>query len=137
MVTISLESLQSELGTGAIVGGDLLSATAIRRLACTANIIPVVLGGKGEILDLGRIRRLFSPAQRKVMRLRDQGCGAEGCTVPARWCEAHHEKPWSEGGRTDLGDGRLYCNFHHHLAHDPRYEAEVLPNGDTRFHRRG
>ena len=67
MVTIGLESLQSQLGTGTIVGGEALSATEIRRLACNADIIPVVLGGKGEILDLGRSRRLFSPAQRKAM----------------------------------------------------------------------
>jgi hypothetical protein len=136
MVTIDLDSLRSELGTGAIVGGEPLSATAIRRLACTANIIPVVLGGNGEILDLGRSRRLYSPAQRKAIRLRDQHCRGEGCTVPAAWSEVHHLKPWSEGGNTDLKDGILYCNFHHHRAHDPNYEHEILPNGDIRFHRR-
>ncbi len=136
MVTIGLDALRHDLGTGAILGGEPLSATAIRRLACEANIIPVVLGGKGEILDLGRSRRLFSPAQRKAMRLRDQHCRAEGCSVPARWCEAHHWIPWSKGGKTDLDDGVLGCSFHHHLLHDPRYTHEILPNGDIRFHRR-
>ncbi len=131
MVTISLESLQSELGTGSIVGGEPLSATAIRRLACTAGIIPVVLGGKGEILDLGRTRRLFSPAQRKAMRLRDQRCRAEGCTIPAAWCEAHHLKPWSEGGNTDLDDGILACNCHHHRLHDPRYPTRPCPTATS------
>ncbi len=95
-----------------------------------------MLGGKGEILDLGRSRRLFSPAQRKAMRLRDQQCRAEGCSVPAPWCEAHHWIPWSKGGKTDLDDGVLGCSFHHHLLHDPRYTHEILPNGDIRFHRR-
>ena len=136
MVTIGLESLQAQLGTGTIVGGEPLSATAIRRLACQANIIPVVLGGKGEILDLGRSRRLFSPAQRKAMVLRDQHCRAEGCTVPARWSEAHHLKPWAQGGKTDLDDGVFFCTFDHHRAHDPRFTHEILPNGDIRFHRR-
>ena len=136
MVTIGLDSLRNELGTGAIIGGDPLSATAIRRLACEAAIIPVVLGGKGEILDLGRTRRLFSPAQRKALRLRDQHCRAEGCTIPAAWTEAHHLKPWSKGGNTDLEDGILACNWHHHRLHDPRYETTTLSNGDIRFHRR-
>jgi hypothetical protein len=136
MVTIDLDSLRSELGTGTIIGGEPLSATAIRRLACDADIIPVVLGGNGEILDLGRTRRLFNPAQRKALRLRDQQCRAEGCTIPAAWCEAHHLKPWSEGGNTDLDDGILACNFHHHRLHDPRYETTTLPNGNLRFHRR-
>ncbi|MDZ5621506.1 DUF222 domain-containing protein [Nocardioides sp. HM23] len=136
MVTIGLDSLRSELGAGSIVGGEALSATAVRRLACNADIIPVVLGGQGEILDLGRSRRLFSPAQRKAMRLRDQRCRAEGCTIPAAWTEAHHLKPWATGGNTDLDDGILHCNYHHHLAHDPNYTTERLPNGDIRYHRR-
>ena len=127
MVTITLESLQQQLGTGTVIGGEPLSATAVRRLACTAGIVPVVLGGKGEILDLGRTRRLFSPAQRKAMALRDKTCRTEGCTIPARWCEAHHSKPWSQGGNTDLADGRLYCSHHHHCIHDPRYDHETPP----------
>ncbi len=141
MVTIDLDSLRTNLATGGLIdghltAGDNMSATAIRRLACTAKIIPVVLGGKGEILDLGRTRRLYSPGQRKALRLRDQQCRAEGCTVPATWCEAHHLKPWTQGGRTDLNDGVLLCNHHHHRAHDRRYEADRLANGDLRFHRR-
>ncbi len=72
MVTIALESLMADLATAGLIDGDLtagdnMSATAARRLACNASIIPVVLGGKGEILDLGRTRRLFSPAQRKAL----------------------------------------------------------------------
>jgi len=141
MVTITLDSLITDLATGGHIDGELnagdnMSATAIRRLACQAGIIPVVLGGKGEILDLGRTRRRYSPAQRKAMRRRDKQCRAEGCTIPATWCEAHHLKPWSQGGRTDLNDGVLLCNYHHHRAHDPRYETNTLPNGDLRFHRR-
>jgi hypothetical protein len=136
MVTIGLDSLQKDLATGAVIGGEPLSATAIRRLACTANIIPVVLGGNGEILDLGRMLRLFTAAQRKAMRLRDQRCRAEGCTIPATWCEAHHLKPWAQGGRTDLADGVLLCSWHHHRIHDRRYQTDRLPTGDLRFHRR-
>jgi len=136
MVTISLESLMKDLGAGTIVGGEPMTASQVRRLACEAGILPVVLGGNSEILDLGRTRRLFSPAQRKAMALRDGRCRAEGCTVPARWSEAHHDRPWSQGGRTDLEDGRLYCSWHHHRAHDPHFTAEMLTGGDVRFTRR-
>ena len=136
MVTISLESLRNELGTGTMIGGEPLSASAVRRLACDAQIIPVVLGANSEVLDLGRTRRLFSPAQRKALRLRDQECRAEHCSIPATWCEAHHRKPWSQGGHTDLDDAVLLCNFHHHRAHDQRYETTTLPTGDLRYHRR-
>lgn len=150
IVTIGLEQLRSELATADLLdlergeteeqagssGGGNLTAAQARRLACTARIIPAVLGGDGEILDLGRARRLFSPAQRKALRLRDRRCRAEGCTIPATWCEAHHRDPWSSGGRTDLADGVLLCSFHHHRAHDPRYTADRLPSGDLRYTRR-
>ncbi|GAB4009741.1 HNH endonuclease signature motif containing protein [Nocardioides ultimimeridianus] len=135
MVTVPFETLAKELGA-AMLGDTVISASDARRLACTAKIIPVVLGGKSEPLDLGRARRLFEPPQRKAMRLRDKRCRAEGCSIPAAWCEAHHLKPWSEGGRTDLADGALLCSHHHHRAHDTRYAMTKLATGDYRFHRR-
>lgn len=137
LVTIDLKTLQSDLAGVGLVGPEPIGASAVRRLACTAEIIPVVLGGKSEVLDLGRSRRLYTTGQRKAMAVRDRHCRTEGCTVPAASCEAHHAgEPWSHGGRTDLNEGALLCSWHHHRAHDPRYDARRLPNGDYRFHRR-
>ena len=146
IVTIPLAALQAELAAADIIGaglvpgddltGDRITAAQARRLACTAKIIPAVLGGDSLPLDLGRSRRLFSPAQRKAMAVRDRTCRAEGCDIPADWCEAHHLDPWEHGGRTDLDDGVLLCGHHHHRAHDTGYRAERLSSGDFRFHRR-
>lgn len=137
LVTIDLATLTSQLTGIGLVGEEPISAADARRLACTATLIPAVLGGRSEVLDLGRSGRLFSPAQRKAMAVRDKRCRAEGCTVPAAWCEAHHAAtPWARGGRTDLADGVLLCSWHHHRAHDARYDARRLPDGDYRFHRR-
>jgi len=137
MVTISHEDLRRELGVAEAATGDRLTAAEARRLACTARILPAVLGGKSEVLDLGRSSRLFRPAQRKAMVIRDRKCREEGCTIPAAWCEAHHwGTPWSRGGRTDLADGVLLCSWHHHRAHDPTFDAGRLANGDVRFTRR-
>jgi hypothetical protein len=137
IVTVPLEELGKELGVGELGPTAKLSAGEVRRLACTANIVPAVLGGKSEVLDLGRSSRLFKPAQRKAMIVRDRECRAEGCTIPAAWCEAHHwGRPWAQGGRTDLDDGVLLCSWHHHRAHDARFDARRMPNGDVRFSRR-
>ncbi len=146
IVTIPLDSLRKELGTadlhrrrpgpGDELTGDLITAAQARRLACTAKILPAVLGGDSIPLDLGRARRLFSPGQRKALLIRDTTCRAEGCEVPGTWCDAHHLDPWSTGGRTDLDNGVLLCNHHHHRAHDTGYRTDRLPNGDLRFHRR-
>ena len=90
MVMIDIDTLRSGLGLAETSTGDAITAAEARRLACTAGILPVVLGGKGEVLDLGRSRRLFSPAQRRALAIRDRRCRAEGCDIPAAWCEAHH-----------------------------------------------
>lgn len=137
VVTVGLEALRAELGTaGLIAEGETITASEARRLACTARLVPAVLGTESEILDLGRASRLFSPAQRKALRIRDRRCRAEGCTMPATWCEAHHRRPWARGGPTDLDDGVLLCSFHHHRAHDGDYVQTELPSGDLRFQRR-
>lgn len=139
IVTLTLDQLRAELATAGVLDAEALttmSAGELRRLACTAQLIPAVLGGKSEVLDLGRAQRLFSRAQRKALRLRDRRCRAEGCTVDAAWTEAHHVDSWATGGTTDLDNGILLCGHHHHRAHDTRYATELLPNGDIRYHRR-
>ena len=137
MVTLDLDTLLTGIGVATTSTGDRVTAEQARRLACQARIIPVVLGRKGEVLDLGRSARLFSPAQRKAMAIRDRECTTDGCSIPAAWCEAHHwRQPWSQGGRTDLADGKLLCSFHHHRAHDPAWQTHHQPNGATTFHRR-
>ena len=90
IITISLDALRRTLGTADLGPTERLTAAEVRRLACTAKLIPAVLGTPSEVLDLGRSARLFSPAQRKAMIIRDRECRAHGCTIPATWCEAHH-----------------------------------------------
>ena len=136
IVTIDLDRLRDRLGV-ALVGDTPITADHARRLACTAQILPAVLGGTSQILDLGRARRLFSPAQRKAMALRDRHCRAEGCQIPAAWCEAHHAtQPWTTGGHTNLADGLLLCTWHHHRAHDHHYRVQRTPDHRLTFHRR-
>ena len=141
-VTIDLQTLLDGLGTATIdteVPGDphgTITAAHARRLACTAQIIPAVLGTHSEPLDLGRATRLFTKAQRRALLLRDRTCRTEGCSIPGTWTEAHHLHPWSHGGTTDLENALLLCPRHHHHAHDPTRHLERLPNGDVRFTRR-
>ncbi len=136
VVTIDLDTLTSGLGVATTGTDGRITAAEARRLACTANLVPVVLGGTSEVLDVGRARRLFTAAQRRALGVRDGHCRAEGCDIPAAWCEAHHLTPWSEGGRTDLDNAILLCSHHHHRAHDDRYLHDRFPDGDVRFHRR-
>jgi hypothetical protein len=136
-VTIDISALRTGLGVGTLEDGTAITAGQARRLACTAAIIPAVLGGASEVLDLGRTSRLFSPAQRRALAIRHPQCQGEGCTVPATWCEAHHwREPWAQHGPTDLDNGMLLCPWHHHRAHDDTYLTQHHPDGSVRFHKR-
>ena len=77
--------------------GQLLAPETIRRIACDATIIPVVLGTDSEVLDVGRARRLFTPGLLRAMWLRDKGCTIPGCGAPPFWADAHHIIHWVDG----------------------------------------
>ncbi|MHA3838126.1 DUF222 domain-containing protein [Terrabacter sp. AAH1] len=118
-------------GAGMTLTGDVLSPSVVRRLACDAGIIPVVLGRDGAPLDVGYRERLFTYSQRLALIARDRGCSFTGCTVPATWCEAHHVVPWHRGGRTDLANGALLCPHHHTHVHQHDLTATVTATGVT------
>ncbi len=136
VVTLDLETLMGGLKAAGLCDGTRISAGEARRLACGAGIIPVVLGGQSQPLDVGRTRRFHTKAQRIAMGVRDGGCTAEGCDRPPAMCHAHHDHPWSRDGTTDLKTGRLLCPRHHTLAHDRRYQLKASPNGKVTFSRR-
>ncbi len=137
VVLIDLDVLLGRLEEKACVldTGGTISPGVARRLACEAGIIPVVLGGDSQPLDVGRKRRYFTEAQRTAMLVRDRGCRAEGCDRSAS-LHAHHKTRWIDGGHTDLADGVSLCHWHHNRAHDTRYQTNYHPNGDVTFHRR-
>lgn len=136
VVATLFQDLKDGVGTATLDTGGEISIAQVRRLACEAEIIPVVLGGNSEILDLGDGQRLYSTPQRTAMALRDKHCTARGCDWPPGLCHAHHDKEFSKGGRTDLKDGRLLCPHHHARAHDPAYEMTIHADNKVTFHRR-
>ena len=125
VVTMTLEALQTGIGAAYIEGIDTpISAAAARRLACDAEIIPAVLGGHSEPLDLGHASRLFNRAQRRALAARDKGCIWPGCTAPPGWCEIAHVSPWYLGGKTDINNGVLLCAFHHRRFDNDGWELQ-------------
>ena len=112
-------------GTGRALTGDVLTATTIRRIACDAGIIPVVLGTRGEPLDVGREKRLVTPGLRLALTTRDQGCSYPGCTMPPQWTNAHHVVHWAQGGQTSLLNTALLCRRHHTHVHRHQLDATV------------
>lgn len=119
VVRVDLQTLQDGVGTATIDGLDQpVSAGEARRIAASAGtVVPMVLGGAGEVLDLGRAQRLFTPAQKLVLYERDGGCAF--CGAPPGQTRAHHMFWWArDGGPTDLANGVLLCEACHHRIHD-------------------
>ena len=98
--------------------GTPLSPDTVRRLACDAALIPMVLGSRGEVLNQGR--RIYRPtkAQRHAVWIRDRHCAFPGCRRPAKWTKVHHIVPFIPYGLTDMDNLILLCDKHHHLVHE-------------------
>lgn len=136
LVTLDLDALNGGFKAASLDTGGRISASEARRLACRAGIIPVVLGGNSVVLDIGRKRRLHTETQRIALGQRDKGCTAYGCDTPPGLCHAHHDLPWSKGGKTSIENGRLLCPAHHRRIHDPTYQHHLDKHGKVRFSRR-
>ncbi len=128
LVTIGLDTLRQEPGSapGRLESGAPISAGAARRLSCDATVIPVVLGAKSEPLDVGRAMRLVPAAMRRALIVRDQGCAMPGCERPPSWCDAHHCRPWVDGGQTALSNLVLLCATHHRVVHESEWVVHVV-----------
>ena len=125
VVRVDLADLQAGTGAATIDGlHQAVPAGTIRRLAADAQVIPCVLGGDSEVLDWGRAKRLFTPAQKLALADRDGGCVS--CGAPPSWCHGHHLAWWDrDTGRTDLDNGVLLCTGCHHRIHTDGWDIHV------------
>lgn len=110
---------------GLLAGGETTTAGELRRLCCDADLVPVVLGGDSEPLDVGTTHRLVTPPIRQALVVRDGGCAFPGCGMPAHRCEAHHVTPWWAGGATTVSNLVLLCPHHHGVVEPPRFWHET------------
>jgi hypothetical protein len=115
---------------GQLADGQPLSASAVSRLACDAELLPAVLGSDGEVLDVGRSHRLVTSGIWNALVLRDRHCSFPGCTRPPIACDAHHIQHWADGGPTSLDNLTLLCRRHHTLTHHSPWTVTLDP--DTR-----
>ncbi|MBV9139601.1 MAG: DUF222 domain-containing protein [Pseudonocardiales bacterium] len=133
VVTVNLPVLARRIGSASLALGGPINAEIARRIACDAQIIPVVLGARGEPLDVGRASHTVPVAIRRAVVLRDGGCAFPGCAVPARWSDIHHVKHWADGGATSLANCVVLCGRHHRLLHHSDWRIEMV-GGIPEFH---
>jgi hypothetical protein len=109
------------------LNGSELSVETIRRLACEAEIIPLVLDGKSVPLDVGKSKRLATTYQRRALAAVHETCAIDGCSVKFSHCEPHHIDYWENGGATDFNNLVPLCSRHHHAAHEGGWKLSLDP----------
>jgi hypothetical protein len=132
-LTMDYGPLRDLTGMATTETGELLSASAVRRLCCDADVIPAVLGTESQVLDVGRQQRLATAAIWKALVLRDGHCRFPGCTRPPVMCHAHHLQHWVDGGPTTLANLILLCGHHHRLIHAGPWTIRVTAPGCFAF----
>ncbi|SDO61628.1 HNH endonuclease [Nakamurella panacisegetis] len=129
LVTIDEHSLRHRVGSGTLHSGTPLPVNQVRMLACQAGVIPAVLSGTRETLDIGRSSRTFNTAIQRAVALRDQGCVFPGCAMPAKWSEFHHIIFWKDGGPSTYENCCQLCRRHHHLIHKEQWTIRMASDG--------
>ncbi|MBK5334076.1 MAG: DUF222 domain-containing protein [Ilumatobacteraceae bacterium] len=124
------------------LGIDLPLET-IRRMACLAEITPIIVGADGVKLHLGNTTRLANREQRRALRAMYRGCAVPGCCVAWDYVVIHHLKYFRNGGPTDIENLLPLCTKHHHYAHEGGWQFRLsadrtltitLPDGNTQCH---
>ena len=124
-VTIDFNDLKAATADklGHLIYGDALSAATIRRLACDAQILPIVLGSDSQPLDVGTTVRLATGPIRKALIARDKGCVC--CGAPPLYCDAHHVKSWIDEGATKITNLVLLCKRCHRDLHAGHWTIHI------------
>ncbi len=135
VVTVDLPTLQKQIEAsrpGLLDWGGPVTADTVRRIACDAQIIPVVLSGAGVPLDVGRATPTVPAGIRRALLVRDRGCAFPGCDRPPTWCDAHHMTHWADNGPTSVANLVLLCGHHHRTVHHKGWQVR-LAEGHPEF----
>jgi uncharacterized protein DUF222 len=125
-LTVDVAELRRHTGVVDLDWGGTVSIQTARRICCDAEIIPIVMRGGSQPLDVGRRQRLVTGPLRRALIARDRGCVAPGCDRPPEWCDAHHLVHWTRGGATSIDNTALLCGYHHTLVHQGEWTARMI-----------
>jgi hypothetical protein len=108
----------------------------VRRVACDADIVPVVVDSHGVVLDMGRTQRSATPVQRSALRVMYRTSAHPDCVVGFDACDIHHVLPWHLDGFTDLDNLLPLCAVHHHhRVHEGGWTLTLHPDRSIELRR--
>jgi hypothetical protein len=90
----------------------------VRRHLADAVVSRVLIDADSLPLEASVAVRTVPAGLWKFLLVRDRVCIADGCTVPAAWCDVMHlDETFATGGKLSPDNSGLGCS-RHHLAYD-------------------
>jgi Domain of unknown function (DUF222)/HNH endonuclease len=123
-IIVQLEDLERRARAAMLDFGGTLTPESLRMLCCDANVIPIVMDGKGQPLDIGRMTRVIPEGIRRAVAARDRGCAH--CGRPPSWCEMHHIVEWENQGPTCVNNCVMLCRACHRLIHHAGWHVRLV-----------
>ncbi len=114
--------------------GILVDPVQALQATIWGHVRRVVIDSAGNVVDLGRRRRLFTGAIREAVMLHSPRCIWPGCTTPAGRCDADHHHDWQHGGHTASTNGGPTCPRHGRLKNHG-YRVHRDPDGHWHTYR--
>lgn len=91
VVSADYDAITGQLENCGLIDGSPIELDELRRLACDAEILPLIYAADGQPIYVGRTRKAVTRTQRLALYRRDRGC--VGCGIRPLACDAHHILP--------------------------------------------
>ncbi len=130
IVSVDYDAINSRLTAAGLIDGTPIDLNEIRRLACDADIVPMILSTDAQPLYLGQTQRTPTKAQKLALYRRDRGCIS--CGIHPTACDIHHINPWEHNGTTNINNLVLLCPKCHRKTHKHNYT--IKRNNQTGRH---
>ena len=104
-----------------IAGGGTIPQSVLDEHMSNAKITGIVFSDKGVPLWQGHTKQVATDAQKRALTALYGGCG--GCGERPVLCQAHHIRPVSQGGPTDITNMMLICWSCHQKVHRHGWRA--------------
>ena len=115
LISADYDAIKGQLANAGLIDGTPIDLDELRRIACEADIVPMIFAADGQPLYLGRAQRAPTKAQKLALYRRDSGC--VGCGLRPQICDAHHIQPWDQNGPTNITNLVLLCPRCHTRVH--------------------
>jgi uncharacterized protein DUF222/HNH endonuclease len=124
-VTVDASVLSTGSGRGELSDVGPVSVETVRKMACDASVVRMVMSATSDPLDVGRKSRVIPAGLRRAVEARDRQCRFPGCDRPPAWGEIHHVVHWAHGGTTALPNLVLLCWAHHRTVHEEGFRLDL------------